>query len=271
MPELPEVEITCRSIIPYALSQQFTKVIVRRRQLRWPICVNLAQILENQIIEKISRRGKYILFTCTKGTLIVHLGMSGKLSVVLSDVLAKKHDHVDFILNNGYVIRYTDPRRFGSVIWTTEDPNQHKLLSHLGVEPLTKDFSGQFLFSAASKKKTPIKSMLMDASIVVGIGNIYANEALFTAGIIPNRAANTIDLEEYTTLAKHIKQILKKAIIKGGTTLKDFFNVEGKPGYFSQNLMVYGRAGEFCYKCHTILKEIRLNQRTTVFCPKCQH
>lgn len=271
MPELPEVEVTCRSVRPYAAAQQFSKIIIRQRQLRWPIRPDLAQILKNQTIVSINRRAKYILFTCTNGTLIVHLGMSGKLSVLLSNVLANKHDHVDFILHNGYVIRYTDPRRFGSIVWTTADPKQHKLLAHLGVEPLTKDFTGQFLFAVASKKKTPIKTMLMDAAIVVGIGNIYANEALFAAGILPVRAANTITLPESLSLVKHSRRILRNAIHKGGTTLQDFFNVEGKPGYFSQNLMVYGRAGELCYNCNAVLQEARLNKRTTVFCPQCQH
>ena len=279
MPELPEVETTCRSIIPYAIKQKFTKVIIRQQQLRWPIFAGLAQVLPNQTIQHISRRAKYILFTCTKGTLIIHLGMSGKLSVVQKNIPAAKHDHVDFILSNNYMIRYTDPRRFGSIHWTASNPNKHRLLANLGIEPLGKEFSGAYLFAKSKNKRTPIKSFLMNAAIVVGIGNIYANEALFFAGIMPNRAVNTIDLAEYTKLAKQVKLLLQKAIRKGGATLnyngksnvQDFFNIDGTPGYFFQDLMVYGRAGEVCYKCKTILQSIRLNQRTTVFCPKCQH
>ncbi len=271
MPELPEVEATCRSVASYAVNQQFVEVIIRQRQLRWPICANLAQVLKNQTIENIHRRAKYILFTCTNGTLIVHLGMSGRLSIVTSNTQVAKHDHVDFILSNKHIIRYTDPRKFGSIHWTTRVPDKYKLLAHLGVEPLDRDFSGQYLFVVARNKKTAIKSLLMDSSIVVGIGNIYANEVLFLAGIRPNRAANTINLQECVNLAKHIKKLLRKAINKGGTTLKDFFNPDGSRGYFFLDLMVYGRSSQPCYKCNTILKSTRLNQRTTVFCPSCQH
>lgn len=231
---------------------------------------NLNKILTGQSIQSISRRAKYILINCSAGTLIVHLGMSGKLSVVTTATKAQKHDHLDFALSNNLILRYTDPRRFGSINWTTNPANQHKLLAHLGPEPLEAEFSGQYLYNATRNKKTPIKSLLMDASIVVGVGNIYANEALFFANINPTRAAMQLDLTECVKVVKHIKSILRKSIKKGGTTLKDFFNADGKPGYFAQELMVYGRVGAACYVCNSKLTSIKLNQRATVFCPACQ-
>jgi formamidopyrimidine-DNA glycosylase len=270
MPELPEVEIICRGIAGHVVNQQIVKVVIRNNKLRWPIWTNLAKNLSQQTIKVINRRAKYILVTCTHGTLIIHLGMTGKLRVVASNTLATKHDHIDFLLSNGNVLRYTDPRRFGSIHWTTKMPREHKLLLHLGVEPLTIKFSGAYLFDRTREKNVNIKSLLMDQAIVVGIGNIYANEALFHAGIRPTRPAKTISLSEYTVLVKQVKFILKKAINKGGTTIKDFVNAEGKPGYFVQELMVYGRIGRFCYQCNTALQNIRLNQRSTVFCPVCQ-
>jgi formamidopyrimidine-DNA glycosylase len=197
--------------------------------------------------------------------------MTGKLSIVKdNNISISKHDHVDFVFNNGNLLRYTDPRRFGSIQWTTKKPSQHKLLLHLGVEPLTTEFTGAYLFNQSRSKSTIIKSFIMDASIVVGIGNIYANEALFYAEINPTRSAQTISLEEYKNLVGHIKSILQRAIKKGGTTLKDFFNVDGTPGYFFQDLMVYGRQGQPCYKCKNILQSIKLKQRTAFFCSKCQ-
>ena len=238
--------------------------------MRWPVCANLSKVLIGQRVLAISRRAKYLLFSCTHGTLIVHLGMSGKLSIVDDGAIPAKHDHLDFVLDNNLILRYTDPRRFGSVHWTTDSPAEHRLLAHLGVEPLTADFSGQYLFTATRNKRTPIKTLLMDAAIVVGVGNIYANEALFFAGIRPNRPAHTLALPECVKLVQFSKKILRQAIKKGGTTLKDFFNADGKPGYFTQNLMVYGRNGQHCSNCNALLQSIKINQRATVFCPSCQ-
>jgi formamidopyrimidine-DNA glycosylase len=271
MPELPEVETTCHSIIPYVLEQKIVEVVVRQYQLRWPIYANLTRVLAQQTIKEVKRRAKYILIMCTKGTLIIHLGMTGKLSIIRKNTLITKHDHVDLIFSNGNILRYTDPRRFGSIHWTSKIPSQHKLLLSLGVEPLTTEFSGMYLFNRSRKKNTPIKSFIMNSSVVVGVGNIYANEALFYAEINPTRLAHTINLKECNALVKYIKIILQKAIRKGGTTIKDFLNAEGEPGYFFRDLMVYGRKGQPCYKCNTILQSTKLNQRTAFFCPKCQH
>lgn len=270
MPELPEVETVCCGIRPYVVNRKITKVIVRNSQLRWPIAANLKQQLLQQTILGVKRRAKYLLFSCNAGTIIIHLGMTGKLTIVPSNTTIAKHDHVDFCLDNGYLMRYSDPRRFGSIHWTTHAPEQHKLLAHLGIEPLTLAFSGKYLLAKAINKSITIKNLLMNAAIVVGIGNIYANEALFYAGIKPTRSAKTLALAECNLLVKYIKIILKKAITKGGTTIKDFVNISGDAGKFAQELMVYGRSGEHCRHCNTILQSIRLNQRITVFCPHCQ-
>jgi formamidopyrimidine-DNA glycosylase len=271
MPELPEIEATCQGLVPYVMGQQISDVIIRCWQLRWTISVNLVKLLRGQNIQGVNRRAKYILISCSNGTLIIHLGMTGRLNVVPNNTLSAKHDHVDIILSNGKTIRYTDSRRFGSIHWTAADPYKHRLLLNLGIEPLTKEFTGNYLFNKAIKKNIPIKSFLMDATIVVGIGNIYANEALFASKIKPHRLVNTIKLEKYNNLAKNIQIILKKSIHKGGTTVRDFLNVGGEPGYFVQELKVYGRQGKPCFKCNTLLKGMRLNQRLTVYCPKCQH
>lgn len=269
MPELPEVETVCRGISPYVKDQKISQVIIRHWQLRWPVPKNLPQILMNQKIISVSRRAKYLLFHLSKGILIIHLGMSGRLYLCDSQREIEKHDHIDFILGKNRILRFTDPRRFGAVLWT-ENLAEHALFKHLGVEPLTPQLNGKYLFQAVQTSKRPIKSLLMDHTIVVGVGNIYAAEALFLAGIRPQRLANKITFSECQKLAAAIKQVLRAAIKAGGTTLKDFVNGEGRPGYFSQKLNVYGRSGEKCYRCNDVLIGIKQQQRSTVYCAHCQ-
>lgn len=270
MPELPEVETTLNGIKPFVLKQKIDDIIVRHHGLRWPIPTDIKCTLMNQVIQNVWRRGKYLLFTTTKGTAILHLGMSGSLRILTHPTPAKKHDHIDIVFGNHKYLRFTDPRRFGAFLWTTEDPLLHPLLAHLGPEPLDKHFTGAYLWQRAQKRKMPVKSFIMDSKIVVGVGNIYAAEALFAAGIHPKKAAGKISLAQYEVLAAAIKKILKAAIKKGGTTLKDFVNSDGNKGYFSIHLKVYGRGGLPCPQCKTTLKEIRLGQRSTVYCKMCQ-
>lgn len=270
MPELPEVETTLRGIEPHLMQQMITKVIVRHYGLRWPIDQNINKKLIGNQIEALARRGKYLLLRATHGTIIIHLGMSGRLAILNKNTPAQKHDHVDLEFSNQKILRFTDPRRFGAFLWTQDSPDTHVLLNHLGPEPLENSFSGDYLFKRAQHKKLPVKTFIMDQKIVVGVGNIYANEALFLSGIHPNVPAKTITLQRYETLVKNIKVILRKAIKQGGTTLKDFLNSEGKPGYFSQNLHVYGRENKPCTHCGTTLMGIQIGKRATVLCPKCQ-
>lgn len=270
MPELPEVETTKAGIIPVALNQAISSVIIRAPKLRWPIPQNLAKILSGQTVTAIERRGKYLLLNFATGTLIMHLGMSGRLRALTQQIPAQKHDHVDLCFHSGAILRYTDPRRFGAILWTTDPALEHKLLKDLGPEPLTNAFNGKYLWQQAQNKKIAVKNFIMDSKVVVGVGNIYASEALFAAKLDPRKSANQIALEQYTELAKHIKRILKLAITQGGTTLKDFFNTAGKPGYFSQQLQVYGRAGQPCILCNTPIQAVQIGQRNTFYCPHCQ-
>lgn len=269
MPELPEVETTLRGIEPHVLVKTITNVVIRHYGLRWPIERDIHKKLKDQQIIKLTRRGKYLLLHLQQGTLIIHLGMSGRLAILDKNIPAQKHDHVDVEFNQQKILRFTDPRRFGAFLWT-ENPDTHALLHHLGPEPLEKIFTGEYLFKCAQGKKTCVKTFIMDQKVVVGVGNIYANEALFLSGINPNNCACSITLTRYQSLAKNIKIILRKAIKQGGTTLKDFLNSEGKPGYFSQNLHVYGRDNMPCVQCGTALTPIQINKRATVFCAHCQ-
>jgi formamidopyrimidine-DNA glycosylase len=270
MPELPEVETTLRGIQPFVKSQKIIDVIVRHPSLRWPIPGNINKVLKNQVINDIQRRGKYLLFKTKLGTLILHLGMSGSLRVLNNAEPPQKHDHIDVKLANHYILRLRDPRRFGAFLWTEQDPNEHSLLKNLGPEPLNSEFTAQYLWQKLQNRKAPIKSLIMDSKMVVGVGNIYATEALFAAGIHPLLPAQNLSLEKCSVLVKEIKKILRAAIKQGGTTLKDFQHGEGKPGYFKLHLKAYGRDGLPCLKCSNPLKEIRLGQRSTVYCPKCQ-
>ena len=270
MPELPEVETTRRGIEPHIKQSRLKNVVIRQAQLRWPIPGNLNTLLSKQMLNSVDRRGKYLLFNFTEGTVLLHLGMSGSLRIVSNTQPVGKHDHVDFVFESGTCLRFTDPRRFGSILWAGAEPFAHKLLSKLGPEPLSEDFDGQYLHKSAKTRSVAVKTFIMNSHVVVGVGNIYANEALFAAGISPVKSAGRISLIKYSELAEAIKRILSSAIAQGGTTLKDFVGGDGKPGYFKQELNVYGRAGEACVACGKVLKEKRMASRSTVYCSHCQ-
>ncbi|MBB6520426.1 bifunctional DNA-formamidopyrimidine glycosylase/DNA-(apurinic or apyrimidinic site) lyase [Pseudoteredinibacter isoporae] len=270
MPELPEVETSCRGVAPHIVGRTVKQVLVRNAQLRWPIDDNLAGILEGRKLLELSRRGKYMLFRFKHGHLLMHLGMSGSVRIVEASDEPQKHDHVDIVFGLDTVLRFTDPRRFGVILWTDDAPEKHKLINHLGPEPLSEDFSVDYLYQKTRKRKQAIKVLIMDSKVVVGVGNIYANESLFMTGIRPGRAAGRVTRAEVELLVSNIKQVLQKAITQGGTTLKDFVGGDGKPGYFAQELSVYGREGEPCLRCGSILKSQRHVQRASVYCPQCQ-
>ncbi|UZE96559.1 bifunctional DNA-formamidopyrimidine glycosylase/DNA-(apurinic or apyrimidinic site) lyase [Alkalimarinus alittae] len=269
MPELPEVETTRRGIHPYVEHNTIRSVTIRERRLRWPVSDELTT-LSMALVHKLERRAKYLILHLPKGYIIIHLGMSGNLRVVENNTPIGKHDHVDLNMNDGKIIRYNDPRRFGSVLWV-KDWESHSLFSKLGPEPLEASFNADYLHKQAKDKTTGIKQFIMDNKNVVGVGNIYANEALFLSGIHPKRPAGKLSKKRISKFVDHIKKTLETAITQGGTTLKDFVGGDGKPGYFQQQLKVYGRGGQPCTECKTTLKEIRLGQRSTVYCPKCQH
>ena len=269
MPELPEVEVCRLGISPHVINNKIDKVIVRNSQLRWPIPEEV-QSLVGQSIQKVDRRAKYLLLRVNKGTLLLHLGMSGTIRVINNATPVVKHDHFELVFSNGVVLRLNDPRRFGAVLWFDNHQDEQGILSKLGPEPLSDDFCHDYLFAKAKKRKVPIKTFLMNNHIVVGVGNIYANESLFLAGIRPDTKAGDISVARLNRLTDIIKQVLIKAIEQGGTTLKDFTQVDGKPGYFAQSLFVYGRAGQACLTCKDRLIEIKQSNRSSVFCPTCQ-
>lgn len=269
MPELPEVETTRRGIEPHLLGRRVEQLLVRERRLRWPIPEDLDVRLAGQRIEAVERRAKYLLIRVECGSLIVHLGMSGSLRLVDDDAPVGKHDHVDLLLDSGKRLRYCDPRRFGAWLWS-EDPLGHDLLARLGPEPLGEAFDGERLFQLSRGRSMAVKPFIMDNAVVVGVGNIYASEALFAAGIDPRRPAGAISRARYDRLAAEIRRVLAHAIERGGTTLRDFVGGDGKPGYFQQELFVYGRGGEFCRLCGATLREVRLGQRASVYCGRCQ-
>lgn len=246
-------------------------VVIRDARLRWPIADDLAASLIGQRISSVERRAKYLIISCDNGYVLAHLGMTGSLRITSAEEQVKTHDHWDFLLSGGVVLRYHDPRRFGSLHYIAGPQLQHPLLTSLGPEPLSEAFTGAYLYQLSRRRKQAVKLFLMDAKIVVGVGNIYANEALFAAGIDPRRAAGRVSLRRYELLAAHVKRILASAIERGGTTLRDFVGGDGKPGYFAQELSVYGRANQPCIGCSAPLKEVRLGQRTTVYCSTCQN
>ena len=269
MPELPEVETTLRGIEPHIVSKSVSSVIVRQKSLRWPVPVSLIQKkLKNKRIDSIKRRGKYLLLESSKEHLIIHLGMSGSLRISDKEHI-KKHDHIDICFNDGTILRYCDPRRFGCFLWT-KDVETHFLLKDLGPEPLGNNFSGDYLFHNSRKRKVPIKNFIMNSKVVVGVGNIYATEALFAAAIRPSSKAGKVPRKKYDLLAKEIVTILRRSIKDGGTTLRDFVSGNNTPGYFKQSLKVYGREGKECYECQTIIKGQRIGQRASAYCPLCQ-
>jgi formamidopyrimidine-DNA glycosylase len=270
MPELPEVETTLSIIAPDITGKTVSQVILRNPNLRWPVPAALAEILPGQTIQAVARRGKYLLFSCSTGTILLHLGMSGHLRILAATVPPGKHDHLDIIFNDGLCLRFNDPRRFGTVLWTVEDPLQHRLLAGLGPEPLENHFTGAYLFKQSRNRKIAVKLFIMDSHIVVGVGNIYANEALFRAGINPARAAGSLSESQYGQIAAAIRMVLLAAIAAGGSSLRDFAVSDSKPGYFQLQLNVYGRAGEACTMCGDALVHARLGGRATYFCSRCQ-
>ncbi|NOX08906.1 MAG: bifunctional DNA-formamidopyrimidine glycosylase/DNA-(apurinic or apyrimidinic site) lyase [Gammaproteobacteria bacterium] len=271
MPELPEVETTCRGISPHITGKSFQKTIIRHHQLRWPIPDNLPQLLQGKKILQVERRAKYLLIKTRQHTLIIHLGMSGSFYITHPESVVEKHDHVDFIFDKNTCLRYTDPRRFGAILLTDQPIDQHPLFTRLGPEPLGTDFNPEYLHQRSRNRKTAIKNFIMDAKVIAGVGNIYASESLFMAHIHPACAAGKISKKRYSDLVSAIQDVLQKAIKAGGTTLRDFVNGEKKPGYFSQQLQVYGRAGEPCPVCQTTIKQLRQGQRSSFYCPHCQH
>lgn len=283
MPELPEVETTRRGIEPHLTGRQITSLRVRESRLRWPVPDDLASRIVTERVIAVRRRAKYLLLSFPRGWVLIHLGMSGSLRLLDASTAPAKHDHIDFVLDDGKALRYTDPRRFGAVLWMDklegELEIQDKLIAGLGPEPLilpgleyprVQPFDGAYLYARSRGKKAPVKTFIMDNHVVVGVGNIYANEALFMAGIRPTREAGAISLVRYKRLAEAIIEVLSRAIEQGGTTLRDFVGGDGKPGYFKQELQVYGRGGLNCRRCERVLKEVRLGQRTTVYCACCQ-
>ena len=268
MPELPEVEVSRLGISPLMTGQTIQRIVIRDPRLRWPIPSSIHR-LEQHSIRSIRRRAKYLLIDTQVGSAILHLGMSGKLRVIPVGTAPQKHDHVDIELSNGQMMRLNDPRRFGCLLFS-EQPEQHELLASLGPEPLTLAFNGESLCARAKGRKVPIKTFIMDNKVVVGVGNIYANESLFRAGIHPLQAAGEVTESQFKRLSEEIKQVLSAAIAQGGTTLKDFAQVDGQPGYFAQTLFVYGRGGKPCFCCETPLMQVRIGQRATVFCEICQ-
>jgi formamidopyrimidine-DNA glycosylase len=287
MPELPEVETTRRGLAPHLEGRRVLGAVLRRPDLRWPIAPEIAAVLPGQRIEAVRRRAKYLLLDTAAGSALLHLGMSGSLRVLPGDTPAGAHDHVDLVLESpgrgrGRVLRFNDPRRFGCLLWQPADET-HALLRGLGPEPLAEGgpdrpgpqriepaFTGDYLFALSRGRRTPVKSFLMDQRVVVGVGNIYAAEALFAAGISPLRAAGRVSRERYAQLADAVQRILRHAIARGGTTLRDFLAPDGAPGYFEQELSAYGRGGEPCPRCGRALKQASIGQRTTAWCPRCQ-
>ena len=272
MPELPEVETTLRGISPHITGSPITTVSVRQKKLRWPVSKEIEK-LGGTTITNARRRGKYLLLEVpeSNGTLIFHLGMSGSLRICTTEQPLRKHDHIEMLFANGKAMRYHDPRRFGCALWCDSQPELHPLLANLGPEPLSDEFNGEHLFQLSRKRKVCVKTFIMNSHTVVGVGNIYASESLFMSGLRPGRSASRISMERYSLLAENIRKVLANAIEMGGTTLRDFVNSDGEPGYFSQQLLVYGRAGESCRDCGTVIKNRVIGQRSSFYCPHCQH
>ena len=270
MPELPEVETTKRGLSPL-LQQQVGRVVIRNPSMRWPIPQELPQLLVGTRLLALDRRGKYILARFDSGTLILHLGMSGRICLLTRDEPPAKHDHFDIHFTDGQVMRLRDPRRFGAVLWAGNEPHKHVLLEVLGPEPLDDGFNGAWLHSQIRTRTAPIKNVIMDSHLVVGVGNIYASESLFRAGIHPNTSANKISKAKCEKLVTEIKATLHDALLAGGSSLRDFFGADGNPGYFQQEYFVYGRTGQPCKVCAAPIKLLRLGQRSTFYCNTCQH
>ncbi len=271
MPELPEVETTRRGVEPHVVGRRIVELAVHEPRLRWPVKANIAAAVAGLTVRSAGRRAKYLLFELESGaTLILHLGMSGSLRVLASSTPRKLHDHLDIHLDSGQTLRFNDPRRFGSLLYTSDDPNKHALLRKLAPEPLEADFNAEYLWRVTRRRKVAIKQLIMNSQLVVGVGNIYASEALFRAGIRPRRQARGLKREEVARLVKAIKAVLAMAIKVGGTTLRDYVGADGEPGYFRQKLFVYERAGEACRVCRAPVRHFTQGQRSTYYCPECQ-
>ena len=270
MPELPEVETTRRSLLPSVVGKRIRGVVVRNAALRWPVPPDLAGRLRGETIRDVRRRAKYLLFDLRKGHLLVHLGMSGRLTVVPSGTPARKHDHVDIEIEGGRMMRLTDPRRFGAVLWLESPAENHALLKDLGMEPLERGFTGRALRERAEGRSVSIKQFLMNGQVVTGVGNIYASEALFRAGINPARSAGRVSAARYDRLADAVRVTLNRAIRAGGSTLRDYVAADGRPGYFQTGHAVYDREGKPCRVCKAPIRALRQGQRSTFYCPRCQ-
>ena len=269
MPELPEVETTLRGIEPHLLNQRVARVTVRDSRLRWPVPEEVSKA-EGQTFVSLKRRGKYLLLKLQQGGLIIHLGMSGSLRILKDPLAPEKHDHVDVELENGTCLRFNDPRRFGAFLWVDGEMEAHELLRNLGPEPLSDAFTAAHLYQLSRGRKVAIKNFIMNGHIVVGVGNIYASESLFMAGIHPQRAAGRVSLQRYEGLVAAIRDVLGRAIRQGGTTLRDFVNSNGAPGYFAQELLVYDRAGSECFQCGDAIRQKVIGQRSSYYCSGCQ-
>ncbi|NOR49809.1 MAG: bifunctional DNA-formamidopyrimidine glycosylase/DNA-(apurinic or apyrimidinic site) lyase [Desulfuromonadales bacterium] len=270
MPELPEVETIRRGIEPLVVNKIVDHVRIHNGSLRWPVPDLLVEVLPGQKVHVVARRSKYLLFACDQGTLIVHLGMTGHLRLTSYTSQRRKHEHVEIVFTDGSALRYNDSRRFGAILWTESNPLQHVRLAGLGPEPFDPEFNAAYLYRLSRGRKVAVKPFLMNAHVVVGVGNIYASEALFSAGIAPGRSAGKVSKVAYGRLVQSVIEILEEAIAAGGTTIRDFSDSEGRPGYFKQKLCVYGRAGQKCVSCDTLIKQIKLGQRSTFYCPVCQ-
>ena len=269
MPELPEVETTKRGIAPFVIGRVVERVLLRRKDLRWPIPRAITTKLPGQRIDAVERRAKYLLLHTQAGSALLHLGMSGSLRLTDPALPSRTHDHYDLILDSGQALRFNDPRRFGCLLWQPPG-GVHPLLRKLGPEPLDEAFDGDWLWSASRGRSAAVKTFLMDQSIVVGVGNIYASEALFAAGVHPKCAAGSVSRARCARIAAEIRRVLNHAITRGGTTLRDFLAPDGAPGYFERELFVYGRAGEPCKICRTPIRAATVGQRMTYWCPRCQ-
>jgi formamidopyrimidine-DNA glycosylase len=271
VPELPEVETTRRGIEPHVVGRRIHRVMIHDRRLRWPVDLTLAAALAGSAIHRAGRRAKYLLLETDAGTLILHLGMSGSLRVLPVTAPRLAHDHVDIELDSGQTLRFNDPRRFGSLMLTTENPALHPLLKSLAPEPLEDGFDTEYLWKVTRRRSVAIKQLVMNARLVVGVGNIYASEALFRARIRPRRQARSLTRAECARLVRAIKATLAMAVKVGGTTLRDYVGADGNPGYFSQKLYVYERAGKPCRVCRKPVKQFTQGGRSTYWCPSCQH
>lgn len=269
MPELPEVETVRRGLAPLVTDSRIDRLTVREKRLRWPVAKHLPEQVQGQEIHSIARRGKYLLIELDQGFLMIHLGMSGSLRYLSKPEPPLKHDHYDIELKGGALIRYNDPRRFGS-LHLTREPEMHALIRGLGPEPLSSEFNGEYLWQLSRGRKVGIKQLIMNGQIVVGVGNIYASEALFRAGIRPTRPAGRISRKRMDRLCEEIRKVLEDALDAGGTTLRDFVGSDGRPGYFAQSLSVYERAGEACPKCGESIKRRVIGQRASYYCAACQ-